>query len=151
MFSMIKSIFKKIKTKYSIMQNPIKAARNMGVDIGEGCRLVTFPDFGSEPYLVSIGNHVTISNQVAFITHDGSTWCFRDQDKYRRVLRFGSIRIEDNCFIGYRAVLLPGVTIGPNSIVGACSLVTKNVPPNTVWGGYRLDTYVPLMSLLKNV
>ena len=37
-------IIKKIKTKYLIMRNPIKAAINMGVDIGERCRLMTFPD-----------------------------------------------------------------------------------------------------------
>ena len=48
---------------------------------------------------------------------------------------FGKIVVHDNCQIGLAAVILPNVTIGPNSIVGACSVVTKDVPPGTVVAG----------------
>ena len=41
----------------------------------------------------------------------------------------------DNCVVGMRAILLPGVTIGPDSIVGAGSVVTRDVPPRTVAAG----------------
>jgi carbonic anhydrase/acetyltransferase-like protein (isoleucine patch superfamily) len=94
-----------------------------------------FPTFGSEPYLVSIGKHVTISTNVSFITHDGGTWVFRDQPRYRRVIKYGRIVIHDNCFIGARAIIMPGVSIGPNAVVAAGSIVTKNVPPNSVVAG----------------
>ena len=43
--------------------------------------------------------------------------------------------LEDDVWIGYRAVIMPGVRIGKGAIVGACSLVTKDVPPNIVVGG----------------
>jgi acetyltransferase-like isoleucine patch superfamily enzyme len=106
-----------------------------GLQIADDCRLVSMPDFGSEPWLISIGRHVTITSEVTFITHDGGTWVFRDQLRYKKVIKYGRIVIHDNCFIGYRSILMPGVSIGPNSVVAAGSVVTKDVPPNTVVGG----------------
>ena len=47
----------------------------------------------------------------------------------------GGVKIGANCWIGTRATILDGVTIGDNSVVGAHSLVTKNVPPNTIVAG----------------
>ena len=57
-----------------LYRDPVRYFRSCGVEIGEGVdifgpRLFTF---GSEPYLVSIGNQVTISHSVDFITHDGA-------------------------------------------------------------------------------
>ena len=49
--------------------------------------------------------------------------------------RHAKVIIHDNCFIGFGSIVLPGVTIGPDSIVGAGSVVTKDVPPRTVAGG----------------
>ncbi len=45
------------------------------------------------------------------------------------------VTLEDDVWIGARAVILPGVTIGKGSIVGACALVTKDVPPYAIVGG----------------
>jgi acetyltransferase-like isoleucine patch superfamily enzyme len=115
--------------------------RKKGCVIGEGNQIF-IKDFGSEPYLVRIGNHCTISGEVQFITHDGGVWIFKES-----IPKFGKIEIKDNCFIGYRSIILPNVTIGPNSVVGAGSVVTKNVPPNTVVAGvparvlYSSDEY----------
>ena len=103
-----------------------------GLKLPPDIRLVGVPNFGTEPYLIEIGSHVCISNKVAFITHDGGTWVFRNRPKYGATIKYGKIVIKDNCFIGYRVTILPGVTIGPNSVVGACSLVTRDVPPDTV-------------------
>lgn len=127
LLSYIVKQFKKIQ--------PVKYAKERGVIIGEGPRFADLPDFGSEPYLVSLGNRVTISCDVVFITHDGATWLFRDQPKYKNVIKFGKIVVKDNCFIGARVTILPGVTIGPNSIVAVGSVVTKDVMPNSVYGG----------------
>jgi maltose O-acetyltransferase len=49
--------------------------------------------------------------------------------------RIGKIKIGNNCFIGARAFIMPGVIIGHNSIVGAGSIVSKSVPPNVVVAG----------------
>ena len=109
--------------------------RNRGLNIGADCRIFGFSSFGSEPYLVSIGNHVTVSAGVAFLTHDGGTWVFRSRPEFANVIRFGTIRVNDNCFIGTRAIILPNVVIGPNSVIGAGAVVTHDVPPNSVVAG----------------
>jgi Hexapeptide repeat of succinyl-transferase len=109
--------------------------RRRGLQMAPDCRFMGFPTFGSEPYLVSIGKHVTISTNVSFITHDGGTWVFRDQPRFERVIKYGRIVVHDNCFIGARAIIMPGVSIGPNAVVAAGSVVTKSVPPNSVVAG----------------
>lgn len=114
--------------------SPIKYAKRGGVKIGENCKLIN-PDFGSEPWLITIGDHVEITNGVKFITHDGATWVFRNDPKYSRVRKFGKIIVKNNCFIGLNAIILPNIIIGPNSIVAAGSIVTKDVPPNSVVAG----------------
>ena len=113
----------------------LKWYKHRGLQVADDCRMVGLPTFGSEPYLISIGKHVAISGDVAFITHDGGTSVFRDQEKYRDVVKFGRITIHDNCIIGWGVIIMPGVSIGPNSVVAAGAVVTKDVPPNTVAGG----------------
>ena len=48
---------------------------------------------------------------------------------------FGRIEIGNNCFIGARCIIMPGVTIGKHSVVAAGSVVTKDGPPDTMVGG----------------
>jgi len=103
--------------------------RKQGAIIGRGCSIIP-RSLGTEPYLVKIGNHVTIASGVVFITHDGATWLFRDEVPDLQV--FGPIIIGDNCVIGQNAVLFPNVRIGNNSIVGAGSVVIADVPPDTI-------------------
>lgn len=103
--------------------------RMQGAQIGENCSIIP-NNLGTEPYLVKIGNHVTIASGVSFITHDGATWIFRDEIPDLQV--FGPIVIEDNCVIGQNAVLFPNIRIGRNSIVGAGSIVISDVPPDSI-------------------
>lgn len=128
---MIKNILFKIKCS----RNPIKMARKIGVKVGEQCSFVSMPNFGSEPYLVEIGNHVRIASGVTFLTHDGATWVFREQEAYKRVIRFGRIVVGNNCFIGYHSIIMPNVKIGDNCIIAAGAIVTKDVPEGSVVGG----------------
>lgn len=106
--------------------------RKLGVQIGENCRIYV-AGFGTEPYLIKIGNNCTVTEGVRFITHEGSLDMFRKEIPDLNV--FDKIDIKDNCFIGMDATLLYGVTIGPNSVVGAGAVVTKDVPPNVVVAG----------------
>lgn len=109
--------------------------KKQGLKLNGKCRFVGMPSFGSEPWLVEIGDHVTISKDVEFITHDGGPFVFRHLPKYKNIIRFGKIIIEDNCFIGMRSILMPGIRIGSNSVVGAGSVVTKDVPNGSVVAG----------------
>jgi len=127
----LETIVRKIKLRYGSQETVVRTLRAMGVRVGERCRIYA-ANFGSEPWLIRIGNHVCISNDVTFVNHD-LTWPF--QDKYASLTSFGKIDIRDNCQIGVGATILPNVTIGPNAIVGACSVVTKDVPPDTVVAG----------------
>jgi acetyltransferase-like isoleucine patch superfamily enzyme len=124
-------LLQKLKLRYGSQVTVIRTLRTMGVRVGEGCRIYA-TDFGSEPWLIKIGNRVCISNDVTFVNH-GLNWPF--QEKYESLTGFGPIEIKDNCQIGVRATILPHVTIGPNSIVGAGSVVTKSVPPDVVVAG----------------
>jgi len=106
-----------------------------GLKMGENVRIVGRPDIGGTPYLVEIGNDVTIADGVAFVTHDGATNAFRNLPPYRGLHKFGRIIIRDRCFVGMRCIILPGVSIGPNALVAAGSVVTRSVPPNSVVAG----------------
>ncbi len=109
--------------------------RKKGMEIGADCRLYS-TDFGSEPYLVHIGNHVTITDNVKFVTHDGGVWVVRYlREQFKDVDLIGQIWIGDNVFIGNNAVILPGVTIGENTIVAAGCIVAKSLEANSVYGG----------------
>lgn len=115
-----------------------KYLRSKGAIIGSNCDILTkVINFGTEPWLIRIGSDVTLTAGVVFITHDGSSRVFRknygDMNRYGN--KFGKIVIRDNCFIGVNSIIMPGVTIGPNAIVGVGSIVTKDVPPDTVVAG----------------
>ena len=116
--------------------SPEKAARRMGVHLLGKVQFTGTPSFGSEPWLITIEEGSLITNGVVFMTHDGSVSTIRKLDpKYKRVQKFGKIHIKKNVFIGSDAYIMPNVTIGENSIVGARSVVTKNVPDGVVVAG----------------
>jgi acetyltransferase-like isoleucine patch superfamily enzyme len=127
-------------------------ATRAGLQIGEDCQLPGFngwPRFGSEPYLISIGRRVAIAGGVVFITHDGGTWVFRRNEGFEDVVKYGRITIHDNCVIGYGAILLPGIEIGPNSVVAAGAVVGRSVPPNSLAAGVPARTFMTLDDYAK--
>ena len=132
----IKNIILKLHKSYELNKyddfSIAEYFRKQGARIGRDNRL-KIRSLGPEPYLVSIGNHCTIASNVAFNTHDGATWVFTEE--HPRLQKFGPIKSRDNCFIGMSSIILPNVTIGPNSIIGAGSVVTKDVPPGVVAAG----------------
>jgi acetyltransferase-like isoleucine patch superfamily enzyme len=105
--------------------------RKRGATVGEDCFISpTDLDVEIEPYLLKIGNHVAIASGVSFMTHDNAAWVCRGPERDLQV--YGPVVIEDNCFIGYRAIVYPNVRIGPNAVVAAGSVVVSDVPPNTI-------------------
>lgn len=127
----LRRIIQKVKLRFGSQQTAINTLRAMGMRIGEGSRIYTLR-IGSEPWLVRVGNRVAIAPDVTFVTHGAAT-IFKD--KYESLVSFGTIDIKDDVYIGVNTTILPNVTIGPRSVVGAGSVVTRNVPPDTVVAG----------------
>jgi|TARA_R110000868_G_scaffold410179_3_gene697507 acetyltransferase-like isoleucine patch superfamily enzyme len=75
------------------------------------------------PKGVHIGRHSYVTFGATILTHDRTRGMYADT------------RVEENCFIGARALVMPGVTIGRNSIVAAGAIVTKDVPPYSIVAG----------------
>ena len=117
----------------------IQKYQKLGLKVGKNCSFVSpGPNFGSEPYLIEIGNNVTVSFDVAFVTHDAGTRVLRNlagNEKEKQTVIYGKIKIGNNCFIGCRSTILPGVTIGDNCIIGAGSVVNNDIPSNYVAAG----------------
>jgi acetyltransferase-like isoleucine patch superfamily enzyme len=106
--------------------------RHLGGAVGSECRILT-TSFGSEPWLITIGNNVTITSGVKILTHDGATWLMRDE-KGRRY-SYKKTKIGNNVFIGVNAIIMPGVIISDEVIVAAGSVVTKSIPQGSIVGG----------------
>ena len=115
-----------------LLKMHIKKAIKNGLILGDDYYIHSRVDFGSEPYLISIGNHVRITAGVRFITHDGGVWVFRNEKGMEDVDKFGKIVIGDNVHIGNDAIIMPNVTIGNNVVIGCGAVVTKDIPSNSV-------------------
>ena len=86
---------------------------------------------GTRPWMIEIGNNVSITEGVTILTH-GYDWSVF-KGTYGDVLgSAGRVKIGDNVFIGMNSTILKGVTIGNNVVIGANSLINKDVPDNCV-------------------
>ena len=106
--------------------------RKKGVKIGDNSEIYSNVSFGSEPYLIELGNNVRITQGVKLTTHDGGLWVLRNNGKLKNADKFGKIIIGNNVHIGIDSIIMPGVKIGDNVIIGAGSVVTKDIPSNSV-------------------
>lgn len=130
-------IILKIRSLYQdmIKHIVIKVAINQGMKVGENLYVQGIPNFGSEPFLIEMGDNVTIAEGISFINHGGDGRVTKRIEKYKDGRTFGRIKIGSNTFIGKGTILLPGVSIGSNCIVGSLSVVSSSVPDNTVYAG----------------
>lgn len=109
----------------------IQYYRKLGMSIGEGTHIFS-RIISSEPFLISIGNNVTISTGVTLLTHDASIGPIVGRNVFSDTV--GPINIGNNCFIGANTIILPDVSIPDKSIVAAGSVVTKTItfPTNMI-------------------
>lgn len=108
--------------------------RRRGVfhSMGEHCHILPTTNF-TDPAYVRLGNNVHFSNS-SIIGHDGSI-AMLNRAFGVKLEAVGKIDIRDNVFIGYQAIILPNVTIGPDAIVAAGSVVTRDVAPGDIVAG----------------
>lgn len=114
--------YRRRKYMEGLIQRGLKIGKNSGILEG------AFLD-PSHCFLISIGDNCTLAPNVKLIAHDASLF------KAIGITRIGRIKIGSNCFLGDSVIVLPGVSIGPRAIVGAGSVVTKDIPENSVAAG----------------
>lgn len=95
------------------------------IEIGDNCGFsgVSIDSY----YKIRIGNNVTIGAETQIFDADGHADILGTEDE--------PVVIEDNVFIGMRCIIMKGVTIGENSIIGAGSIVSKSIPANSIAAG----------------
>ena len=100
--------------------------------MGNGCVVQMNVSF-TDPAYVRLGNNVHLSGCTLF-GHDGAVNML-NLAYGKQLDSVGKVDILDNVFVGHQAMVMPGVTIGPNAIVAAGSVVTRDVPEGVVVGG----------------
>ena len=132
MFEKFKRLYYKLYLKKGNPKKKTKIIRKMGVKVGEGCEFYTNISFGSEPYLINIGDNVRVTNGVNFITHDGGVWTLRKMKLLENADVFGKIKVGDNVHIGINSIIMPNVNIGNNCVIGCGAVVTRDIPDNSI-------------------
>lgn len=118
--------------------------KSLGMKIGKGVNLPssTWIDI-PHCFLISIGDNCGFGPQCLILAHDAMP------NEYLDATCIGKVIIHESCHFGARTVILPGVEIGPNSIVGANSVVTKSIPPNSVASGNPAKVIMSLEEYLN--
>ncbi len=132
------AINKRKKYIFDLVQNGLRLGNNVEI----------ISDFFFDPshcFLISIGDNCTIAPGVRLIAHDASTKLFLGYTKV------GKINIGENCFIGDSVIVLPSVNIGAGTIIGAGSVVTKDIPPGMVATGNPAKVICPVDVYLKKI
>lgn len=132
MFNKIKKIFKSAFNFVYCKLNAVAYAKSIGVKIGNGTKIYGGNQhmFSTEPWIIEIGDNCHITSDVLFLTHDGGTLIIKEF--VGDYILTGSIIVGDNTYIGTRTTILPGIKIGSNCIIGAGSVVTRDIPDNSV-------------------
>lgn len=118
------------KIYWLFIASPEKYARHIGVNIGKN-NLIRKMHWSSEPYLITIGSNCQLTTCKIF-THGGGNVVRKYHPDFDV---FGKVHIGDYVYIGENALIMPGVTIGNNTLIAAGSVVTKSVPENMVVAG----------------
>lgn len=128
--------------------------------LGPNCRIEAWDEYNGESFCptIEIGNRVSITgachlgaidklcigedcllgSNVVILDHDHGTTSIQDLEiapSLRTLYSKGPVLIGEKCWIGENAVILPGVTIGSNSVIGANAVVAKSCPPFSVIAG----------------
>lgn len=112
------TIFRKLQLKMLIKN---------GLTIGQDVFIEERVSFDSSfCWLISIGDRSTLSKNVVILAHDAST------KRHLNYTKIGRVQIGKETFIGASSVVLPGVIIGNNVVIGAGSIVTHDIPDNCV-------------------
>lgn len=103
------------------------------LQIGELCGL-NFGCYFELDASITLEPHVAVGHEVMFLTRSYDP---KSPERRGAPAEPKPIKVEAGCWIGSRSTILPGVTIGAGSVIGASVVVRDNVPPNTLVAGAR--------------
>lgn len=127
----IRACLRKLKGVYLRTAKPIQYAKLIGLNFPQGeLHLYGRISFGTEPWIITLGKNVHITDGVKFITHDGGTLLYRSLVPDLEITK--PIVVGNDVYIGNNVMILPGVTIGNHVVIGAGAVVTKDIPDNSV-------------------
>lgn len=134
--NIIDSIYRRIIVHFGV-NNYVSYLRRKGVIVGDNFRAFNLDTINidlSRPSLISIGDNVSVNRNFTILTHDFVSGIFIQC--YSNVLpSTGHVNIGNNVGTGQNVTILKGVTIGDNVFIGANSLVTKDIPANSIAAG----------------
>ena len=93
-------------------------------------------------HLISIGSYCGLSSEVKIFAHDPTP------QSHLGAVRVGRVLIHDGCHLGVRTIVMPGVEIGPRTIVAARSVVTSDLPSDSFCAGNPARPYATLEQYL---
>jgi acetyltransferase-like isoleucine patch superfamily enzyme len=125
-------LFLKVCDPTTLVYADLLKSMNYFHAIGDGCSINLDAVF-TDPKYVQIGNNTSLSS-CTVLGHDGSVAVF-SKSSGKVLDKVGKIVIGDNCFIGFKAIILPNVVIGNNVVVAAGAVVTKDVADGMIVGG----------------
>lgn len=111
-------------------KDPVAYAKKIGVNFQGEVHLYGRISWSTEPWIITIGNNVHITDGVKFITHDGGTLLFRNQVPDLEITK--PITVGNDVYFGNNVIILPGVTIGDKVVIGAGAVVSRDIPSNSV-------------------
>lgn len=119
-----------------------------------GCRVGKDVFIGAEIFidsghadLITIEDHVHIAARCILLCHKRNLSNYRIGDSYEKIKYMtGNIHLKKGCAIGTNTLIMPGVTVGEGAVVGAYSLVTKDIPAWTIATGRpaKVVKHIPL-------
>ena len=133
---MMKNVIRKIKKIYYLSsgQRLLEFYRSKGVKIGDSTTIFNPKDIVidyTRPELLEIGKHVFLHAGTTILTHDWASWCFvKSHNEFYP--SHAKVKIGDNVWLGRNVTICKGVTIGDNCIIGIGSVVTKDIPNNSI-------------------
>ena len=123
----LKTIYKALLRKVK----PLTFMKKAGVNFPEGgVHIYGNVAWGSEPWIITLGKNVHITDGCKFITHDGGTLLYRKDIPDLEITK--PIVVGNDVYFGNNVIIMPGVTIGSNVVIGAGAVVTKDIPDNSV-------------------
>lgn len=120
----------------TILRLVVKAGAELS--LGYNCQISNSTIFCSNS--ISIGDNVQIGGSCKIYDTDFHAIDFENRlnaikEKKEHLVKKGEVVIEDGVWIGGHCIILKGVKIGKNSVIGAGSVITKNIPPFEIWAG----------------